>query len=481
MLSSVLVANRGEIACRIIRGARDLGVRSVAVYSEADARAPFVALADEAYCIGPPQPQQSYLNIDAILDVAKKSGVEAIHPGYGFLSENAKFSAACRDAGITFIGPTPEAIESMGDKVSARERMRVAGVPIVPGSGFLTSVEEAQSVAETVGYPILLKASAGGGGIGMHVATTPEELSRLFETAQSQALRAFGNGALFLERYVAEPRHIEIQIIADTHGNVVHLGERECSIQRRHQKIIEETPSVVITDELREQMGAAAVKAGAAVGYVNAGTVEFIFSRGEFFFLEMNTRLQVEHPITEAVTGIDLVETQFRVASGEKLPFTQKDIHRTGHAIECRINAEAYAQGFLPSPGTVRGYHAPEGPGVRVDSALAGPGTVSPHYDPMVAKLIVWGSNREQAIHRMERALYEYVVTGMTTNIPYHAAVMQNEEFRKGNYTTAFIEEHPELVAIANTWDASRNVQDLVDDPRKRAAVIAAVAAVQRG
>ena len=473
----VLIANRGEIALRIIRGCRDLGIATVAVHSEADRSGAFVVLADEAVEIGPPPSAQSYLVIDRIIQAAKQTGAQAIHPGYGFLSENQAFARSCADAGIVFIGPPPEAMAAMGEKVPARERMRDSGVPVVPGTDALTDAEQAVAAAAEIGYPVLIKASAGGGGIGMRVAGDEKELRDGIEAARSTAARAFGNDTIFLERYVEDPRHIEIQVLADSHGNVIHLGERECSVQRRHQKIIEEAPSPVIDPEQRARMGEAAVTAARAVGYVNAGTVEFIYSRGEFFFLEMNTRLQVEHPVTELVYGVDLVAEQLRIAAGQPLTLRQEDIVPRGHAVECRVNAENYAKGFLPSPGQVSGYHEPSGPGVRVDSALAGPGLVSPNYDPMIAKLIVHGPTRELAIARMQRALLEYIITGIRTNIPYHLAVLSDTDFRAGNYTTHFIEEHPQLVALADEWAARQEpLQRLVRDPAKVAAIAAAVA-----
>ncbi|MGI8848265.1 MAG: acetyl-CoA carboxylase biotin carboxylase subunit [Candidatus Dormibacteria bacterium] len=477
MFSTVLVANRGEIAIRVIRACRDLGLRSVAVYSEADRNAAFTLLADEAHEIGAAAPAQSYLNIARILEVATLTNADAIHPGYGFLSENQEFARACGERGITFIGPPPEAMAAMGEKVPARERMRASGVPIVPGSGAIENPDEAVGVAADIGYPVLIKASAGGGGIGMRVARDEADLRSGLETAQSTALRAFGNATVFLERYVEEPRHIEIQVIADSHGNVMHLGERECSIQRRHQKILEESPSSVITPQTRRQMGEAAVTAARAVGYVNAGTVEFIYSNGEFFFLEMNTRLQVEHPVTECVYGVDLVVEQLRVAAGEPLSLRQEDLVPVGHAIECRVNAENYQKNFMPSPGQVTGYREPSGPGVRVDSSLAGPGMVSPNYDPMIAKLIVWGPTRELAITRMQRALIEYCITGIRTNIPYHLAILEHATFRSGHYTTAFIEEHPELIAAADSWkERQQPFLRLLRDPAHVAAIAAAVA-----
>ena len=474
----MLVANRGEIAVRVIRACRDLGVLSVAVHSEADRNAAFVRLADESVEIGPPPAAQSYLVADRIIDAARQTGAQAIHPGYGFLSENQAFARACADAGIVFVGPPPEAMAAMGEKVPARERMAAAGVPVVPGTGALGDAAEAVEAAARIGYPVLIKASAGGGGIGMRTARDEAELRTGLEAAQSTAERAFGNATVFLERYVDEPRHIEIQVLADSYGNTIHLGERECSIQRRHQKILEESPSPVIDDERRARMGEAAVTAARAVGYVNAGTVEFIYSRGEFFFLEMNTRLQVEHPVTEWVTGIDLVVEQLRVAAGERLRFGQEGISRRGHAIECRINAEDPARDFVPTPGRVTGYREPGGPGVRVDSALSGPGVVPPYYDPMIAKLVVWGASREEAIARTRRALLEYAITGITTNIALHLAILDEPDFADGRLSTHFIPDHPSLGGRAAEWAERKRRLDsaAVRDPARVAAIGAAVA-----
>jgi acetyl-CoA carboxylase biotin carboxylase subunit len=479
MFSKVLVANRGEIALRVIRGCRDLGIATVAVHSEADRTAAFVLLADEAVEIGPAPAAQSYLRGDAIIAAARSTGAEAIHPGYGFLSENQEFARACADAGITFIGPGAEAMAAMGEKVPARQRMRDSGVPIVPGSDALDDVDSAVAVASEVGYPVLIKASAGGGGIGMRVARDEQELRDSLPAAQSTAERAFGNPTVFLERYVSAPRHIEIQVLADNHGNVVHLGERECSIQRRHQKILEESPSPAIDAATRARMGEAAVTAARAVGYVNAGTVEFIYSNGEFFFLEMNARLQVEHPVTELVYGVDLVVEQLRIAAGEELQLRQEDLVPSGHAIECRVNAERYAKNFVPSPGQVTGYHEPSGPGVRVDSSLVAPGVVSPHYDPMIAKLICWGPTRAMATARMRRALIEYAITGISTNIDYHLAILGDPDFVSGAYTTQFIDGHPQLVEAAQEWEERRRpFQRVLRDPARAAAIAAAAVAV---
>jgi acetyl-CoA carboxylase biotin carboxylase subunit len=479
MFSKVLVANRGEIALRVIRGCRDLGIATVAVHSEADRTAAFVLLADEAVEIGPAPAAQSYLRADAIIAAARSTGAEAIHPGYGFLSENQDFARACADAGITFIGPGADAMAAMGEKVPARQRMLDSGVPIVPGSDALDDVDSAVAAATEVGYPVLIKASAGGGGIGMRVARDEQELRVALPAAQSTAERAFGNATVFLERYVDSPRHIEIQVLADNHGHVVHLGERECSIQRRHQKILEESPSPAIDAATRARMGEAAVTAARAVGYVNAGTVEFIYSNGEFFFLEMNARLQVEHPVTELVYGVDLVVEQLRVAAGEELRLRQEDLVPSGHAIECRINAERYAKNFMPSAGQVTGYHEPSGPGVRVDSSLVAPGMVSPHYDSMIAKVICWGPTREMATARMRRALVEYAITGISTNIDYHLAILDDPDFVSGAYTTQFIDGHPQLVEAAQAWEELRRpFQRVLRDPARAAAIAAAAVAV---
>jgi pyruvate carboxylase subunit A len=477
MFDTVLVANRGEIALRVIRACRDLGIRSVAVHSEADANAAFARLADEAVEIGPAAPSQSYLRIDRIIEAAQRTGAQAIHPGYGFLSENQAFARACAEAGIVFVGPPPEAMAAMGEKVPARERMEAAGVPVVPGSGALHDATDAVAAAARVGYPVLVKASAGGGGIGMRVARDEAELRTGLEAAKSTAERAFGDATVFLERYVEEPRHIEIQVIADTHGNTIHLGERECSIQRRHQKVLEESPSPVIDAGQRARMGEAAVTAARAVGYVNAGTVEFIYSRGEFFFLEMNTRLQVEHPVTEEVQGVDLVVEQLRVAAGEPLSLRQETLEPRGWSIECRINAEDPLRDFMPTPGRVTVYREPSGPGVRVDSSLAVASTVPPHYDPMIAKLIVWGPSRDAAVARMRRALREYVIGGITTNIPFHLALLDEPDFVAGRLSTHFIPEHPQLAERTAEWAERKRVLDrALRDGARIAAIGAAVA-----
>ena len=443
MFKKVLVANRGEIAIRVMRACRELGIPTVAVCSEADKNALFAKYADEAYLIGPAPSSKSYLNIEAILAVSKNTGSDAIHPGYGFLSENPAFAKRCEEEGLIFIGPPSHVIAEMGNKIRARHLMMKAGVSVVPGTkDAVDDVDEAKVFAENIGYPVIIKASAGGGGIGMKVAHCREELVTTFGSTRQMAGSAFGDSSVFIEKYLEEPRHIEIQILADSYGNTIYLSDRECSIQRRHQKLIEEAPSPIMTSELRAQMGETAVKVAKAIGYVNAGTVEFLYSRGDFYFLEVNTRLQVEHGITEMVTGIDIVREQLRIAWGERVDFMQEDICINGHAIECRINAEDPLNDFAPSPGKIRGYRSAGGPGVRVDSGVHTGYTISPYYDSLISKLCVWERTRDLAIARMERALYEYVVVGVKTNIPFHKAVMRNPDFRSGNITTAFIEDH---------------------------------------
>ena len=442
MLRSVLVANRGEIARRIIRACRAQGVRSVAVYSEADAAWPHVSDADEAVLIGPPPARDSYLNIDRVLDAARERRVEAIHPGYGFLSENWRFAKACEEAGLVFIGPSWPVIQQMGDKIGARTLMARAGVPVVPGSdGGLDAVGTAAEVAARVGYPVMLKAAAGGGGIGMARVADASALASAFATAQRRAQAAFGSGSLFVERYLEEARHVEVQVFGDRGGAVVHVHERECSIQRRHQKLVEESPAPALSPGLKARLMRAAVAGARAVGYVNAGTLEFMVKGDEFFFLEMNTRLQVEHPVTEVVTGLDLVEAQLRVASGEALPWRQEDIVQRGSAIECRIYAEDPARGFLPSPGTVARLRVPEGPGIRVDGGIAEGVTVSVHYDPLLAKLVASGATRDEAIVRMQEALDRFEVDGVKTVIPFHQRVMRSDAFRSGRVHTQMVEQ----------------------------------------
>lgn len=479
MFDTVLVANRGEIAVRVIRACRDLGLRTVAVYSEADRGAFHTRLADTAVEIGPSPAAQSYLDLDRLMEAARSTGAGAIHPGYGFLSENPRLARACEERGLVLVGPPAEAMAAMGDKVTAKRKMQAAGVPVLPGSEAISDLGEAVGAAREIGFPILVKASAGGGGIGMAAAADEEELKAAVESCQAAAARSFGDPRVFLERLVERPRHIEIQILADAHGNVIHLGERECSIQRRHQKLLEECPSTAVSEELRQSMGAAAVTAARAVGYVNAGTVEFIESKGSFYFLEMNTRLQVEHPVTELVTGVDLVAAQLRVALGEHLQLTQEDVRFDGWAIECRVNAEDPWQDFLPTAGRVSAYHEPSGPGVRVDSGLAGPGAVSPYYDPMIAKVITHGDTRHQAAARARRALFEYWIRGITTNIPFHAALLEDPDFLAGDLSTEFIAGHPGLMPRAREWQEQQELAmaQFGGDRRRMAAMAAALAA----
>jgi acetyl-CoA carboxylase biotin carboxylase subunit len=440
LFNKILIANRGEIALRVIRSCKELGIKSVAVYSEADRDALHVRFADEAVCIGPPPSRESYLNIPRIIAAAEITNADAIHPGYGFLAENAQFSEICQSSGIKFIGPKPEMITAMGDKASAKDTMRKAGVPVVPGSdGTIEDVKKAKEVADGVGYPVIIKATAGGGGKGMRLAWKPDEFERQFQMAQTEAEAAFGNRNVYIEKYVEEPRHIEIQVLGDQHGDVIHLGERECSIQRRHQKLIEESPSPVVDPELREKMGSAAVRGAKSVRYEGAGTIEFLVDKlKNFYFMEMNTRIQVEHPVTEQVTGFDLVKEQINIASGANV--SKKKLKQVGHAIECRINAEDPYKDFRPSPGEITGFHTPGGYGVRVDSHAYVGYTIPPYYDSLIAKLITFGSNREEAINRMSRALEEFIVEGVATTIPFHMQVMKDERFRKGEFDTHFLD-----------------------------------------
>ncbi|WP_216828392.1 acetyl-CoA carboxylase biotin carboxylase subunit [Alkalihalobacterium elongatum] len=444
MFKKVLIANRGEIAVRVIRACKELGIETVAVYSEADKEALHVHLADEAYCIGPHLSSKSYLNMVNLLSVAVSTGADAIHPGYGFLAENADFAEKCAEHNITFIGPSPEAINKMGAKAVARDTMQAAGVPIVPGTdGIIENIEDALVTARDIGFPVMVKATAGGGGKGMRVAQTEEDLNKAISMAQQEAETAFGNPGVYLEKFVEEPRHVEIQIIGDSYGNVVHLGERDCSIQRRHQKLIEEAPSPALDEELRTQMGEAALKAAQAVNYCGAGTVEFLLDKHKnFYFMEMNTRIQVEHPVSELVTGVDLIKEQILVASGEKLSFTQEDIQIEGWSIECRINAENPDKNFMPSPGKIDMYLPPGGLGVRVDSAVYPGYTITPFYDSMIAKLIVHGRDREEAIARMKRALNEFVIDGVETTIPFHLRLLEHPDFISGNFDTKFLEKN---------------------------------------
>ena len=452
MFTKVLIANRGEIALRVIRACRELGVQTVAVYSEADARAPHVREADEAVLLGPAPSRESYLNGDAIIAAAKRTGAEAIHPGYGFLSEREWFARAVRDAGLVWIGPPAEAIAAMGSKTAARALAIAAGTPVVPGmTTALRDAAEAVQVAERFGYPVLLKAAAGGGGKGMRVVHARAELEPALQSARREAKNAFGDDAVYVEKYIVGPRHVEIQGLGDQHGTMLHLGERECSVQRRHQKMIEAAPSVAVSPALRARMGAAAVAAAKAAGYVNAGTCEFLLdAAGEFYFLEMNTRIQVEHPVTELVTGVDLVQWQLRVAAGERLPFTQAELTPRGWAIECRITSEDPANGFLPSTGRVRFLHVPSGPGVRWDSGIETGSEISLYYDPLLAKLIVWAPTRPQAIERMRRALLELTIEGVDTSRDFHLRMMENDDFRRGAIDIQWLEQHmSQLTSVA--------------------------------
>jgi pyruvate carboxylase subunit A len=483
MFRKVLIANRGEIAIRVMRACRELDVKTVAVYSEVDKNALFAKYADEAYPIGPAPASQSYLNMDTILDVAHKTGAEAIHPGYGFLAENFKFAGRCEKEGIIFIGPSSHAIESVGSKIEAKKTMRAAGIPVIPGSeNGIDDVDSAVEIAEKIGYPVIMKASAGGGGIGMKVVHKTSELQETLDSTRRVAKSSFGDATVFIEKYLEEPRHIEFQILADSYGNIIHVGDRECSIQRRHQKLIEESPSPIMTPELRKRMGSDAVKAAAAINYTNAGTIEFLYSKGDYYFLEMNTRLQVEHPITEVVTGVDLAKEQLRIASGEALSYKQKDIRQIGWAIECRLNAEDPLNNFTPAPGKLRRYRSSGGPGVRVDSGVHTGFTITPFYDSLISKLTVWGRDRNEAIARMKRALYEYIIVGVTTNISFHKAVMNNEYFKRGELTTHFIEDHNiiaevEKIVAAEKEKGATLASALGADDKKVAAITVAVGA----
>ncbi len=475
MFKKILVANRGEIAVRILRACRELGVESVAVFSEADRQSLHVRYADEAYLLGPAPARDSYLRIDRLIDIARACGADAIHPGYGFLAEREDFAQACEEANITFIGPRPSAIAAMGDKAVARATVTKAGVPIVPGTegeGSLTD-DELLALAPKIGFPLLIKATAGGGGKGMRLVTSLEEMPALLQAARREAEAAFGDGNVYLEKLIEGARHIEFQILADQYGNVIHLGERECSLQRRHQKLVEESPSPIVDDDLRRRMGDVAVKAAQAVKYVNAGTIEFLLDKDRnFYFLEMNTRLQVEHPITEMVTGIDIVMEQIRIARGRQLTYTQDDIRFNGAAIECRINAEDPYNDFIPSTGKIVHITTPTGPGVRIDTGVYPGFEVTPYYDPLIAKLIVWGETRGQAILRMRRALEEFRIIGVRTNIPFHQTLMDSHRFMGGQYDTRFVEERfsmqnaendkafrPEIAALIATLITHRQIE----------------------
>jgi len=441
MFKKILIANRGEIALRIIWACKELGIRTVAVHSDVDKDSLHVKFADEDVCIGPARNADSYLNISRIISAAEITDADAIHPGYGFLAESAHFAEVCQDCRITFIGPTPEVIRLMGDKAMARKTMQRAGVPVLPGSeGVLSSSEEAVTLAAEVGYPVIAKAAAGGGGRGMRVARNEEELRRSFDTAHREAEAAFGNGDLYLEKYIENPRHIEFQILGDRHGNIIHLNERECSIQRRHQKLVEESPSVALTPAMRQEMAEAALAGARMVGYVNAGTVEFLLDeKRNFYFMEMNTRIQVEHPVTENITGIDLIKEQIRVAAGEPLPYRQEDIKILGHSIECRVNAEDPVT-FAPSPGTIKAFNLPGGPGIRVDTAAHAECRISPHYDSLIAKVIARGRSRSETLSRIRRAMDSFIVEGIKTNIPLHQRILLDPDFERGEISTRFMD-----------------------------------------
>ncbi|WP_294297861.1 acetyl-CoA carboxylase biotin carboxylase subunit [uncultured Sphingomonas sp.] len=440
-IQKLLIANRGEIALRIHRACHEMGIKTVAVHSTADADAMHVRLADEAICIGPPAATDSYLNIPNIISAAEISGADAIHPGYGFLSENARFAEIVESHGLIFVGPKPEHIRTMGDKVEAKRTAGALGLPLVPGSdGAISDPAEAAQIAERVGYPVIIKAASGGGGRGMKVCTSPDSLETLMQQAGSEAKAAFGDATVYIEKYLGNPRHIEIQVFGDGNGNAIHLGERDCSLQRRHQKVLEEAPSPVLSSEDRMRIGGVCAKAMADMGYRGAGTIEFLWEDGEFYFIEMNTRLQVEHPVTEAITGLDLVREQIRIAEGEPLTLRQEDVQFRGHAIECRINAEN-PRTFAPSPGLVKGYHAPGGMHVRVDSGLYAGYKIPPYYDSMIAKLIVYGTTRQGALRRLRRALEEFVIDGVTTTIPLHQALLDDPQFQEGDYTIKWLEE----------------------------------------
>ncbi len=443
MLKKVLIANRGEIAVRIIRACREMGIRTVAIYSEADKNALHVQLADEAICVGPAPSSKSYLNVKAILEAACLTGADSIHPGFGFLSENPNFAKICQETGIKFIGPDYKLIELLGNKSKAKETMKRAGVPVVPGSdGLIYSKEQAVNLAEQIKYPVMLKASAGGGGRGIRVAYSKEELEKEYDIVKQEAKVSFNDDSLYLEKFVEHPRHVEIQILADEHGNCIHLGERDCSVQRRNQKVLEETPSGILDEKTRKKMGEVAVKAVKEIGYSNAGTIEFLVDKNkDFYFMEMNTRVQVEHPVTEMVTGVDIIKEQIKIASGEELQYKQEDIKFEGHSMEVRINAENPDKNFMPCPGTITGLHVPGGNGIRVDTAIYSGYTVPPTYDSMLAKLIVHGKTREESIAKMKSAVAEFVIEGITTNIDFLLKILENENFKANNYDTSFIQK----------------------------------------
>ncbi len=483
-MNKILIANRGEIAIRVMRACREMGIASVAVFSEADKDALFVKYADESFPIGPAPSSLSYLNIEKIIETARHAGADAIHPGYGFLAENPAFADACDTAGITFIGPSSRVLELMGNKIAARREMRKAGTPVVPGTDEATTDDDqAKRIAGDIGYPVIVKPSGGGGGIGMTIVKNEGDLLKALEASRTIAEKSFGLADVYIEKYVSNPRHIEFQILGDSQGNVIHLNERECSIQRRYQKLIEEAPSTALTPELRQTMGETAVKAAQHIGYQGAGTIEFIFSNGEFYFMEMNTRVQVEHPVTEMVTGIDIVKEQIRIASGEPLSIRQEDVLVNGWSIECRINAEDPLNDFTPSPGRLTHYRSPGGSGVRVDSGVYTQYAIPPFYDSMISKLVTWGRDRNEAIERMRRALYEYIIGGVKTNIPFHRAVMENPRFVSGEINTHFIESETGLFdALKQIAEREKTLMEKMpsgSDKKKIAAMAAAAAVIQ--
>ena len=476
----LLIANRGEIAIRVMRACRELDIETVAIYSDADRNALHVKYADEAFHVGEAHPSKSYLNMERILDIAKKSGAEAIHPGYGFLAENYRFAKLCQEENVSFVGPRWKTIKAMGSKIGSKQMMREAGVPVLPGTeGGISSIDDAKKIAAEIGYPVIVKASAGGGGIGMQIVNDEKTLEEAITGSQRIAKSAFGDATVFIEKYLVKPRHIEFQVLADEHGNAVHLYDRECSIQRRHQKLIEEAPSPIMTGELRERMSRAALKVAEASDYSNAGSVEFLYSQGNFYFMEMNTRLQVEHTITEIITGVDLVKQQIAIAAGESLPFEQKDLSIRGHAIECRINAEDPLNNFAADPGKILRYRSPGGPGIRMDSGIHMGYTIPPNYDSMIAKLCAWDSTRPEAIKRMRRAISEYIILGIRTTLPLHYAIMNNQQFVEGNTHTHFLQEEHILSTLERyKRDEEARMQTLAgsfDQGKKVAAITAAV------
>jgi pyruvate carboxylase subunit A len=483
VVNKILIANRGEIAIRVMRACREMGIASVAIYSEADKDALFAKYADEAHCIGPPPAASSYLNIQKVIEVAKESGADAIHPGYGFLAENPTFARACEEEGIKFIGPSSRVLELMGDKVRARRKMIKAGIPVVPGTDeCVMEFGQARDIAREIGYPVIIKPSGGGGGIGMTIVANKGELTNALKSTQAIARTTFGLPDVYLEKYLSNPRHIEFQILGDSKGNAIHLGERECSIQRRHQKLIEESPSPAVTPAMRAKIGETAANAARFVGYEGAGTMEFLFSDGKFYFLEVNARIQVEHPVTEMVTGIDIVKEQIRIASGLPLSIRQEDVGIKGWSIECRINAEDPLDDFAPSPGKLKNYRSPGGIGVRVDSGVYTHYSIPPFYDPMISKLVSWGKDRHEAMERMRRALYEYVIVGVKTNIPFHMAVMENPRYVEGKLDTGFLDRETGLFDhIERILEKGYSLGGKLPQPfseKKKIAAIAAVAAL---